>query len=111
MSGDNTAEYQTTLRCGARIKLAVQSNLVSISDSMVANGLITPDNGQDLRNRHHSEADRASRFLKLLQSKVKDDAGSYRVFVNKILGENRFFYHGIIDYLNSEYVKIKGISN
>ena len=108
MSGENTAGYQTILRCGAKIKLAVQSNLTDISDLMVGKRLITVDNGGELRNRNHSEADRASRFLQLLLSSVKGDEGNYRVFVDKILGANYYFYHGTIAHLNSEFDKIKG---
>ena len=108
MSGANTAEYQTVLRCGDRIKQAVQSNLTDISDLMVEKLLISPGNGQELRNTHHSESDRASKFLEFLQSAVKDDVGNYRIFIDKVLGGDYFFYRGTIDHLNSEYVKIKG---
>ena len=108
MSGANTAEYQTVLRCGARIKQAVQNNLTDISVLMVGKRLITPDNGQELRNRSHSEPDRASRFLDFLQSAVKDDVGNYGIFIDNILGADYCFYRRTIEHLNSEYVKIKG---
>ena len=111
MSRVGTAEYETVLRCGDRIKQAVQSNLTDISDLMVEKLLISPGNGQELRNTHHSESDRASKFLELLRSAVKDDAQKYRIFVDNVLREDYFFYRGIIEHLNSEYDKIKGIAN
>lgn len=108
MPGTDTAEYQTVFNCGDRIKTAVQNNLGEIADKAVAKRLIIPENGGELRNRYDTEAVRARRFLELLLSKVKDHERNYWVFVDDILGENRFFYHDIIDHLKSEYDKVKG---
>ena len=109
MSGGNdTAGYQTVLNCGNRIKIAVQNHLGDIADRAVASRLITPANGGELRNKFHTEADRASRFLELLQSKVQENEQNYWLFIDDVLGGDRFFNRDIIDHLKSEYDKIKG---
>ena len=107
--GTDTAEYQTVIKCGNRIKIAVQNNLGDIADRAVASRLITPANGGELRNRFHTEAVRASTFLELLQLQVQNNERNYWLFVDDVLGGDRFFYRHIIDHLKSEYDKMKGI--
>jgi hypothetical protein len=106
--GTDTTEYLTVLHCIDEIKTAIQNNLVGIADRAVSTLLITPDNGGELRNKNHTESDRASRFLVLLLSKVKDHEQNYWIFVNDVLGGNRLYYHDIIDRLKCEYDEIKG---
>ena len=104
--GTDTAEYLTVLSCTDEIKTAIQNNLVDIADRAVAKQLITPENGGKLRNRNQDKSDRASLFVELLQSKVKENKQNYWKFLNDVLGGNRHFYCDIIDQLKSEYERI-----
>ena len=110
MPGENTVEYQTILRCRERIKLAIQNDLTAVSDRMVEKGLITSDDSTELRNSMHSKANRASNLLDLLLPKINANEKNYKVFIDDILGANRYFYGDIIDHLEKEYDKLKGIT-
>lgn len=91
--GTDTAEYQTVLSCIEAIKTAIQNNLVDVADRAVAKHLIIPENGGKLRNSNHDKSDRASLFVELLQSKIKENKQNYWIFFNDVLGGNRYFYH------------------
>ena len=89
MPGEDTAEYRIVVSCCDRIKTAVQMNIGRIADIAVSKFLITPDNGEELRNSYHTSSDSASKFVQMVQSKVQGNERYYQIFVD-VLGENCF---------------------
>ena len=105
-----TPEYRTLISLTAELRLAVQSNLVPLSDSLKAEYLISPENASHLRNPMHPEADRAATLVDIIQNKVKQNSQHYHTFVRILESQGRNYYNDILSRLSVVYQEHGGTS-
>ena len=103
---ENSAEYRTLIELTNDVRLAVRSDLISLSGALLSAGLISPDNDAELRNTVHSEAERAARLVELVQIKVRQNSRHYHTFVDIIL-KDQDLYTDILEKLNRHFHVIK----
>ena len=90
------AEYQKILKLGPQLRLSFQDHLDVLADDLLAAGLISSDNGAEVRNPHLTAGLRASRLLELIRNRVRLSGKNYDVFV-KALKTNPELYSGILE--------------
>ena len=105
-----TPEYSTLISLTAELRHAVQSNLVSLSDSLKAEFLISPENASQLRNPMHPEADRAAKLVDIIQNKVIQNPHHYHTFVRVLESQGRDYYSDILSRLSVVYQEHGGTS-
>lgn len=106
-----TPEYNTLISLTDELRLAVQPNLVSLSGSLMAKYLITPEKANQLRNQMHSEADRAANLVDIIRNKVLQNAQHYHTFVQVMESQGRKYYHDILNKLDEVYQQLKFNAN
>ena len=100
--GENSAEYRTLIDLTSELRLAVRSDLISLSGALLSSRLISPDSESELRNTVHSEAERSARLIELVQNKVRQNSRYYRTFIG-ILRSNSDQYSDILQKLQCTY--------
>ena len=100
--GRNTPEYQTVVTHVESLRLAVRPNLVSLGGALIARELISPDNESSLRNQMFPVAQRAARFVELVQNKIEQDASNYHRFI-EVLERDKIQYETILSRLQETY--------
>ena len=100
--GENSAEYSTLIDLTSELRLAVRSELISVTGSLLASRLISLDNDIELRNTGHSEVERSARLVELVQNKVRQNPRHYHSFIG-ILQGNRDQYRDILQQLEQTY--------
>ena len=106
--GENTPEYKALITLTSELRLAVRSDLISLSGALLSSRLISPDNEAELRNTVHSEAERSARLVELVQNKVLLSPRHYHTFVGILHGNQRRFYDDILQKLEQTYQQEKG---
>ena len=101
--GENSSEYRTLVELTSQLRLAVKSDITSVSGELVSCGLISPDNDSELRNKMHSEADRAARLVELVQNKVLLDSQHYHTFIGILQSNWGKLYSDILQKLDQTY--------
>ena len=96
--GENSAEYSTLIDLTSELRLAVRSELISLTGSLLAARLISLDNDIELRNTTHSKAERSARLVELVQNKVRQNPRHYHSFIG-ILQGNQDQYRDILQRL------------
>ena len=74
---------------------SVSSDLIGLSERLLTERLISPQNVRELMNRDVEEADRAARLVELLQEKVKQNSQNYLTVIG-IFGENESGGHSCL---------------
>ena len=100
--GENSAEYSTLIDLTSGLRLAIRSELISLTGSLLATRLISLDNDNELRNTAHSEVERSARLVELVQNKVRQNPRHYHSFIG-ILQENQDQYRDILQQLEQTY--------
>ena len=103
---ENSAEYSTLIDLTSELRLAVKSELFSLTGSLLAMRLISPDSDADLRNTTHSEVERSARLVELVQNKVRQNPCHYHSFTG-ILQGNQDQYSDILQQLEQTYQEHK----
>ena len=98
----NSPEYRTFMALTSDLNLAVRSNLISLGGALVACGLISPNDYDDLRNPMHSEATRAANLTALVSRKIQEASSNYHTFVS-VLKQDYVQYNHILSKLNHKY--------
>ena len=102
MTDNESAEYKTMIVLTDKLRLAVRPELISLTGSLLASRLISPDNDIELRNTTHSKVDRSAKLVALVQNKVRQNPCHYHSFVG-ILRENEDQYREILQLLERAY--------
>ena len=100
--GENSAECSTLIDLTSELRLAVRSQLVSLTGSLLATRLISLDNDIELRNVAYSEVERSARLVELVQNKVRQNPRHYHSFIG-ILQGNQDQYRDILQRLEQIY--------
>ena len=95
-------EYRTMIDLTSELRLAVRSQLISLSGSLLASSLISPESDVELRNMAHSEIERSARLVELVQNKVRQNPHHYHSFIG-ILQGNQDQYRDILQQLEHTY--------
>ena len=82
MTMAETQEYTTLKQVVPQLRLAVQSNLVTLSGHLFAKGLITDEEEIELRNDSKSRAYRAADLISMVMNKVKLDPQYFKIFID-----------------------------
>ena len=90
------------MSCASQLRTAVSGDLARLSGRMVANGLISQGSCSELKNEDVTEADRAARLVKLVQTKVKLDPRNFFKFID-ILKEDSLSNYNILTFLTVTY--------
>ena len=96
--GEDTVEYNTLIKLTNELRLAVRSELISLTGTLLASRLISLDNDIELRNTAHSEVERSARLVELVQNKVRQNPHHYHTFIG-ILQGNQDQYRDILQKL------------
>ena len=99
---ESSAEYKTMIDLTTELRLAVKSELISLSGSLLASRLISQEGDTELRNITHSEAERSARLVELVQNKVRQNPRHYCSFIG-IFQENQDQYRDILQRLEHTY--------
>ena len=99
---ENSAEYRTMICLTTQLRLAVKSELISLSGSLLSVRLISPDSETELRNTSCTEAERSARLVELVQNKVRQNPRHYCSFIG-ILQESQDRYRDILQQLEHTY--------
>ena len=103
MTDNESAEYETMIDLTSELRLAVRPGLISLTGSLLASRLISPDNDAELRDTSHSsEVVRSARLVELVQNKVQQNPCHYHTFI-EILQENSDQYRDILQRLEQVY--------
>ena len=97
-------EYSTLIERTNELRLAVSSELISLSGSLLAARFISLDNETELRNPAHTERERSARLVGLVQNKVRQNPHHYHTFIS-ILQKNQDQYKDILWRLELTYQK------
>ena len=100
--GEDTVEYITLIKLTSELRLAVRSELISLTGSLLASRLISLDNDIELRSMVHSEVERSARLVELIQNKVRQNPRHYHSFIG-ILQGNQVQYMDILQRLEHTY--------
>jgi hypothetical protein len=102
---ENSAEYRTMIDLTSKLRLVVRPELISLTGSLLASRLISPDNDTELRDTAHSgEVERSAKLVELVQNKVRQNHHHYHTFVG-ILQGNEDQYRDILQRLDQAYQK------
>ena len=99
---ESTAEYRTMIILTSELRLAVRSELIPLSCSLLASRLISPEGDAELRNTAHSEIERSAKLIELVQNKVQQSPYHYHSFIG-ILRGNQDQYRDILQQLEHTY--------
>ena len=99
-------EYSTLIELTSELRLAISSELISLTGSLLAVRFISLDNEIELRNPAHSERERSARLVGLIQNKVRQNPRHYHTFIS-ILQGNQDQYRDILQRLEHTYQKHK----
>ena len=88
--------------CTSELRLAVRPELISLTGSLLASRLISPDNDIELRDTAHSGEVRSARLVELVQNKVRQNPRHYHSFIG-ILHGNEDQYGDILQQLEQAY--------
>ena len=102
MTSENSAEYKTVIDLTNQLRLAVKSELISLSGSLLSARLISPEGDTELRNTAHSEIERTARLVELVQNKVQQNPRNYCSFIGILQGSQER-YRDILQQLEYTY--------
>ena len=108
---ESSAEYRTMIDLTSELRLAVRPELISLTGSLLASRLISPDNDIELRDAAHSgEVERSARLVELVQNKVRQNPRHYHSFIG-ILQGNKDQYRDILQRLEQTYQEQRSHGN
>lgn len=103
---ENSAEFSTLLDRTIDLRLAVNSELISLSGHLLATRIISLENESELRNTLLSTAERSAKLVELVQNKVRQNPRHYLTFIG-ILQGNQKHYQDILQNLKHTYLSHK----
>lgn len=77
----DTKEYQTLNRCAPQLEVAVQSELVTISNKLLSKGIVSERSAARLKDESKSLAERGASLVTMVSNKVKMKQECYNEFV------------------------------
>ena len=103
MTDNESAEYKTMIVLTDKLGLAVRPDLISLTGSLLASGLISSDNNIELRDTAHSSVvERSARLVELIQNKVQQNPRHYHSFIGILQGSHDQ-YRDILQKLEQAY--------
>ena len=99
---ENSSEYRTLIDLTSELRLAVESEFISLSGSLLAKRLISRTCEAELRNTTLSDDVRSARLVELVQSKVRQNIDHYHSFIG-ILQGNQDQYEDILQKLEKTF--------
>ena len=103
---EDSEEYRTMIDLTNQLRLAVRSELISLSGSLLASRLISPEGDAELRNTARSEVERSARLVEMVQNKVRQNPHHYHSFFG-ILQGNQDQHRDILQRLEHTYQEQK----
>ena len=102
---ENSAEYKAMIDFTSELRLAVRPELISLTGSLLASRLISPDNDIELRDTAHSgEVERSARLVELVQNKVRQNPRHYHSFIGILKGKQyQYRFNDILQQLEQAY--------
>ena len=101
-----TPEFRTIVATTDSLRLALQHDLVPTGGALVGREVISPNQYARLRNKMHSEADRAADLIQWIQEKIQGgDIQIYHTFV-EVLRQNPLYAH-ILAILQETYAQFQ----
>ena len=101
-----TPEYKTVCLLAGELRLALQSDLLSVCLSLQGTDpmLLTPDNVWEVTNTARSEPERAVRLVTIIQTRVQSDPKCYHALVG-VLQKNPTYYADILKRLSETFLQ------
>ena len=98
ISHTDAAEYQTIKKCTPKLVTALIHNLTELSSHLLSKELITSDQSRELRNKMHTESDRATNLIDFILNKVELASECYNIFI-KALEEDKHGNEAVLKLL------------
>ena len=102
MSNQNSPEYRTIIQCTPNLTTAVKNDLTSLSDELLAAGLIAEDNAAALGNQFVDKAHRAAQLVGFVRNRVSLDTDNYHSFI-RMLEKRKDDHKDILKILDEKF--------
>ena len=101
ISGTRTPEYKVIKRLFTKLKVAVQGDLINISDRLFSYGIISADKCTEFKDFERAFPHvRASNLVSTVLSKIEMDSKNFEKFTS-VLNESGDYYQDILEEINS----------
>ena len=102
----DTPEYKTISATTEKLRLALQNHLVSIGGALVGHEVIAPDQYTKLRNKMHSEDERAAELIGWIEADIR--GGKIKIYHKfiEVLQQDPMYAH-ILGILQEKYDKFQ----
>ena len=77
-------EYEVLIRHTTDLQVAVKNNLTLLGAQLVTLQIITPDQYEEIRNRHQPVIERAADLVGYVQNKVRQNPRHYHAFIDAL---------------------------
>ena len=98
----DSAEYRTANVHSLDLRLAVMSDVTSLSAQLVSTGLISPQTFSDIRNQSVSEEVRAAMLVDRVQQSVQQNPLNYHTFI-RVLMRHGLRYEAVLHKLQETF--------
>ena len=103
ISGKRTPEYKVIKRLFTKLKVAVQGDLIDISDRLFSCGMISADKCTEFKDSERAFPHvRASNLVSTILSKIEMDSRYFEKFIS-VLNESGDYYRDILEEINSHH--------
>lgn len=99
-SGTRTPEYKVVKRLFIKLKIAVQGDLINISDRLFSCDMISADKCTEFKDEMALQHVRGSNLVSAVLSKIEMDSRNYDKFIC-VLNQSGDYYRDIIEEMNS----------
>ena len=99
---ETSVEYKTLVHLTRDLQYAVKGDLLDLGAELVAKGLITIDDYEEIRNPRNPRKERAADLVQLVQNKVQQNAQYYHVF-KTVLEKDCLQYSDILEKLHQTF--------
>ena len=103
-----SVEYEVLVHHTVDLQLhvAVEDNLIPLSDQLVAAEIITPDQYREIRNAHRPVNERGADLVRFVQNKVRQNSWQYHVFLG-VLRSDLSQYGDILTKLEQTMLSVE----
>ena len=106
----NSPEYRTIIRLTSDLTTAFQDDLGSLSDELLAAGLISSNNADNLKNPHNDANLRASQLVGLIRNRIQlDPKSNYKAFID-VLKQRLDVHKSILRHLDEKYKELSELN-
>ena len=83
--GTNTPEFRTFVQCTSDLTNAFKPDVRPLSDDLLSEGFISQDNHSSLNNQMTDVAQRSSKLVSLVRTRVQLNATNFHKFISVLL--------------------------